>query len=324
MQLVEHALKLAESGDVRTAYNLLCEESKCGNAEASKQLAIWRIRGDLIRRDFRESRRLFGLAVEQGSIDAIANYAALLANGAGGMRRNWRAALEEIKRKGGAESKLQLDLIDSMCLDEEGEPETEYEAHRLCTSPAAWKFPAFLTKQECSFLIDLARPVLRPSVVVHPHTGELIRDPVRRSSTTSFPFINEPPALHAINRRIAKATRTTYENGEPAQILCYKPGDEYRRHSDVLPSDSNQRILTFLVYLSDDYEGGETRFPDANFAHKGKVGDALLFRNVDPFGRADMSAVHTGEPVRSGRKYLLSKWIRQKPLDLAGPLGRPF
>ena len=33
---------------------------------------------------------------------------------------------------------------------------------------------------------------------------------------------------------------------------------------------------------------------------------------------------HAGLPVTRGRKLMLSKWIRDKPLDLAGPPGRPF
>ena len=324
MDEIERARTLAGNGNVEDAYLLLCKKSDEGDELATAELAHWRMRGNFIRRDFGECRRLFGLAVRQGAAEARSPYAALLANGAGGIRREWQAAIDQVRRQDNSSANRQLAVIDRMAIDHDGNAGTEFQPEQLSSSPAAWKFSAFLSAEECAYLIELARPSLKPSVVVHPQTGQLVLDPIRRSSTTSFPFIAEPPALHAINRRIARATQSTYEQGEPTQILAYNPQDEYRPHSDVLPSEPNQRVLTFLIYLNDDYSGGETQFPAAHFSFKGKAGDALLFRNVDATGRADKKAVHAGEPVTSGCKYLLSKWIRLRKIDLTGPSGRPF
>lgn len=47
---------------------------------------------------------------------------------------------------------------------------------------------------------------------------------------------------------------------EPLQILRYQPGEEYRPHYDTLARMQNQRVLTFLIYLNEDYDGGETLF----------------------------------------------------------------
>jgi prolyl 4-hydroxylase len=152
----------------------------------------------------------------------------------------------------------------------------------------------------------------------------VVQDPIRTSLGAAFPFTAEDPVLHAINRRIAKLTGTSYEQGEPLQVLSYAPGQQYRLHSDALPSGTNQRVLTLLVYLNNDFEGGETAFPDLGISHRGGAGDAIVFANVDAAGRPEMRARHAGLPVRRGRKWLLSKWIRERPLDLSGPPGRPF
>ena len=130
--------------------------------------------------------------------------------------------------------------------------------------------------------------------------------------------------LHAINRRIAHATATTYEQGEPAQVLSYRPGEEYKLHSDALPGGGNQRVATFLVTLSDDFSGGATSFPRLGLELRGKTGDGLYFVNTDSAGQPEHAMWHAGLPVTQGRKLLLSKWIREEPLDLAGPPGRPF
>jgi len=161
-------------------------------------------------------------------------------------------------------------------------------------------------------------------VVIDPRSGRFVRDPVRTSAAAAFPFVLESPVLHAIGRRIARISGTRPEQGEPPQILRYGPGEEYRPHVDALPGGDNQRIVTVLIYLNDGYEGGGTHFPAANLTINGRQGDAIVFRNVTAAGAVDGTTRHAGLPVTRGEKFLLSRWIRARPLDLRGPPGRPF
>ena len=86
-----------------------------------------------------------------------------------------------------------------------------------------------------------------------------------------------------------------------------------------LAGEANQRILTVLVYLNDDYEGGETLFVRTGLRFKGRSGDALLFRNALPDGRADELSQHAGLPVVAGEKFIASRWIRARPFALPPP-----
>jgi hypothetical protein len=72
--------------------------------------------------------------------------------------------------------------------------------------------------------------------------------------------------------------------------------------------------MTFLTYLNDDYEGGETDFPRIGYRYKGRRGDALYFVNVDGAGAPDYRTVHAGLPPASGTKWLLSQWVRSRPV----------
>jgi prolyl 4-hydroxylase len=155
--------------------------------------------------------------------------------------------------------------------------------------------------------------MFEPAPTVDERTGRLIMNPVRTSDTAVFPWVAENPAVHALNRRIAVASATRAEQGEPLQVLRYAPGQEYRPHIDAVPGLANQRILTMLVWLNDDYEGGETRFIETGLTVKGRKGDALLFENVDAEGRPDTKMVHAGLPVTRGVKLLASRWIRANP-----------
>jgi prolyl 4-hydroxylase len=221
-------------------------------------------------------------------------------------------------------ARRQRDLIADMALDEAGEPLTLPAAKQLCQAPPVTLFPQILSAAECRYLIDCALPALQPAVVVHPRTGQTMRDPVRVARNAVFPLVIEDPVIHAINRRIAAASGTRYEQGEPLQVLCYEPGEEYKLHSDALPPGSNQRIATFLVWLGTDFIGGETDFPRAGLRVCGNLGDGLRFANVLADGTPDPAAWHAGLPVIKGRKLLLSRWIREVPLDLSGPPGRPY
>jgi prolyl 4-hydroxylase len=322
----ERAVALAQAGAVADAYQLLQQAIAAGDGMAAATLADWRMAGQIVRRDLGQAQALYGLALELGIETAAGPYLALLASGPGNAKRDWPGALARLgERRHDPAARRQARLLAAMDLTGTGDPRKTPRASPLAASPPVATLGAFLAADECRYLIELATPRLQPSTVVDPRSGRLIHDPVRTARTAAFPLVFEDPVLHAINRRIAAATGTAWAQGEPAQVLCYRPGEEYKLHSDALPpGEANQRVLTALVALNDDYEGGETRFPAIDHAWRGATGEALAFRNVDAAGTLDPAARHAGCPVRRGTKFLLSRWIRERPLDLSAPPGKPF
>lgn len=197
--------------------------------------------------------------------------------------------------------------------DDEGDPLSPPILELVSDSPSIRWARSLFSPEECELLRDIATPYLNASMIVDPTTGQMRPDPVRTSEAAAFPWIDETPFIHALNRRIAAASRTSVEQGEPLQVLRYSPGQEYRSHSDALAGVDNQRVMTVLVYLNDGFEGGETSFPAADLNLRGGVGDALIFANVDGEGRPDPRATHAGRPVVNGRKWVASRWIRERP-----------
>jgi prolyl 4-hydroxylase len=68
-----------------------------------------------------------------------------------------------------------------------------------------------------------------------------------------------------------------------------------------------------VTYLNEDFEAGETSFLKLGVTYKGKPGDALMWANVLPGGEPDANTLHAGMPPTSGRKWILSQWIRNRP-----------
>lgn len=296
------------------AADQLITAAETGDADALYTLGTWRISGRIIRRDTSIARDCMGKAADAGHRDAKRLYAHFLANGTGGsIDRNRAREIFESLRRDDAEADEQLDLLDRMRLDDDGGPKETPQLDRLSEAPLVHKASDFLTDEECGYLVRRAEPRLKPTMVIERSTGRSIHHPVRRSDSMHFGVDNEDLVVRAINRRVAAASGTGTEQGEPLQLLRYGPGGEFKPHHDAEREGGNQRILTALLYLSDDYEGGETRFTKTDFSFRGRKGDILLFSNVQPDGRPDPLAEHAGLPVRSGTKFLASRWIWREP-----------
>jgi prolyl 4-hydroxylase len=325
MQLHQRAELLMERGQPDAAMAILQEGVIGGDGAAAFTLANWRFEGRYVRRDIAEARRLFQLSHDLKYAESSAPLMALLASGAGGLPRDWTRALSLLNYRAAEDKEAfqQSRLISAMDLTAGGEPTAEFSPVFLSTDPLIVKFDSFLSMDECDALIALAAPSFMPSLVVDPASGTLINDKIRTSSAAAFPLLQESPFLHAINRRIAAASRSQWEQGEPTQILHYRKGQEYKLHSDAL-AQGNQRIQTFLIYLNDDFLGGETYFPYGDHRLRIPKGDAICFSNVSSDMTPAKNAIHAGMPVTRGTKVILSKWIRRYPLDLTGPPNKPF
>ncbi|GAB4848428.1 hypothetical protein Ancab_003125 [Ancistrocladus abbreviatus] len=216
---------------------------------------------------------------------------------------------------------------------EKNEERGDQSVEVISWEPRASVYHNFLSKEECEYLIDLAKPHMQKSTVVDSATGKSKDSRVRTSSGT-FLHRGQDKIIRNIEKRIADFTFLPDEHGEGLQILHYEVGQKYEPHYDYFVDEFNtrnggQRIATVLMYLSDVEEGGETVFPSAkgNFSDvpywnelsecgKGglsvrpKMGDALLFWSMKPDATLDPSSLHAGCPVIKGNKWSSTKWIR--------------
>jgi prolyl 4-hydroxylase len=290
--------------------------AQAGNADAICTLANWRLEGRILPRDLRISRELFRRATEAGSKIAAQIHTAFLANGTGGPP-DWPQAIKQLRtlaRKDSA-SKRQLWLVEKMNLTVDGGPAEVPPGERISDSQEISLFRSLFTDPECSYLSEAAGPLMQPSVIID-HQGRQVPNPVRTSDAANFPWARENPAVHALNRRLASISGTDVRQGEPLEVLRYRVGQQYHPHLDSVAGLDNQRQFTVLVYLTDDFEGGETHFPRLDLLVKAKRGDALLFRNCDDAGQPINDTLHAGLPVTKGVKVIASRWIRERPLEV--------
>lgn len=83
-------------------------------------------------------------------------------------------------------------------------------------------------------------------------------------------------------------------------LLRYTEGQFFVEHSDG--SDKLGRALSIVIYLNDDYEGGEIYFRNQNLTIKPRAKSMVMFPSTDDF-------LHEAKPVISGTKYaIVSFW----------------
>ena len=91
---------------------------------------------------------------------------------------------------------------------------------------------------------------------------------------------------------------------EPYGLLRYRGGEEYKAHYDS--TTSMGRIISVIVYLNDDYEGGELEFPNFGIKIKPQAGMMVVFPS-------NFAYAHIAHPVTSGTKYALVTWLQDRP-----------
>ena len=306
----------------------LAERAAAGDSAAMAALGEQLLSGTAEAFDPMAGADWLARAAERGSAQADALLAVL--TGAGVCRpQSWAGALTHLQRaaaRGHVLAREQLALFAAEM--GAGQP---IDLERLTVAPAKtvlWEAPRlraierFASPAWCAWLMNRARDRLAPARIYDAASGAARLAESRTNLETDFNIVQTDLVLVVTRARIAAATGLPTAAMELTKVLHYGVGQHFAPHFDFLDEQApglaaeiaarGQRIATFLLYLNDGYEGGETAFPQLGLRHRGRCGDALLFANVDLAQRPDRQTLHAGlAPVR-GQKWLLSQWIRNR------------
>ncbi|NWG72192.1 MAG: 2OG-Fe(II) oxygenase [Parvularculaceae bacterium] len=200
----------------------------------------------------------------------------------------------------------------------ETRPSRRIAREALSRSPETYAVRAVVPPEIAEYVMAVAALRLAPSMTFDPATGVPRQDEYRTSLTATLGPADQDLTLVAVSRLLADVAGADHARGEFLSVLRYAPGQEYRPHFDWIPeagrdfASCGQRVRTALLYLNDEYDGGETHFLASGLKFKGAPGDVLVFANVTEEGAPDMSSRHAGLPVRAGVKWLASKWFRER------------
>ena len=111
-------------------------------------------------------------------------------------------------------------------------------------------------------------------------------------------------ALAAAGKDYAHQLGIEYIDPMPVSISKYRTGADMGPHVDDYGQDGVLPLMSAVIYLNDDYEGGELRFPEQDVIIKPEAGSIIVFPSVEPF-------YHQSMPLKTGTKYMVPAfWIK--------------
>ncbi|HVJ00052.1 MAG TPA: 2OG-Fe(II) oxygenase [Sphingomonas sp.] len=175
----------------------------------------------------------------------------------------------------------------------------------------------FLDSQACAAVIDRIDTRRRPSTI-----ADANGDTAFRTSETCD-LDSADPVIDRLDVLISAFTGLDRAFGEPIQGQRYAVGQEFKAHTDYFEPrgmdydahcrHTGNRTWTVMIYLNAPQAGGATRFRAIDKTIRPETGKLLAWNNRRPDGSPNPATLHHGMKVRSGTKYIVTKWFRERP-----------
>jgi len=293
----------------REGLRFLIDAANAGGAEAPSRLAVLSAAGVYVPQNVEQALKLLVASAQRGWPPAQAQLLAL--------------APERIRAAAVANSSADHSTWDSIARTIDLEfwrsapaPRTLNDAPRICS------FPNLIPPAVCDWLVASSSGRLNRALVYDPVSGNDYASEVRTNSWAQFDLMGCELTHLLLQLRMQAACGLPLHQMEATAILHYAVGEQISNHYDFVDPNTpdyeqeiaknGQRVLTFLVYLNDDYEGGETEFPKLGIRHSGRLGEGLYFVNALDNGAPDTRALHAGRAPTRGEKWVISQFIRNR------------
>lgn len=173
-------------------------------------------------------------------------------------------------------------------------------------SPKIWIIEEFLSEKECDDLIFFSETKGFDEAEVSLSSGSKMMKGVRNN----YRLIYEDKGLaQKLWDKLAPFCPAqlddwqAFELNERFRFYRYESGQRFKRHIDgrFKRNAQEESRITFMVYLNDDFLGGETKFDDISI--RPKTGTALCFIHEQK---------HEGMPILNQAKYVLRSDVMYK------------
>jgi prolyl 4-hydroxylase len=339
------AAALDAAGDADGAINELAIGTNKKDLQCTRQLGLRLLTGDRAPLLPVEGLQFLGDACDGGLAEAAARAAGILALGVR-ISANWPLALAWLCRSAAAGWQPARRQLFALCEDRAlatsaaASAQPDWRALAAAVRLEDWRrvpapdvksvdprvcaFPGFIRPEICEVLIEMTADRLVPARVYDPVSREDIVVAHRNNTIATFD-LSSVEMLHALlQARMSVACGVSERAMEGPTVLHYAPGEQIQNHYDFVDpkttrdyaaevARNGQRIITFLLYLNDDYDGGETAFPHLGLVHKGRRGEGLYFVNVLADLAPDLRTLHAGRPTTRGEKFIVSQFVRSRP-----------
>ncbi len=331
------ALQVAREHDAAGRYadavDALARATRGGDLQAMSELGHRLLVGDRVPRLPEHGVPFIQEAARGGEGRALARVAALTAAGAY-LQQDWAAALRLLGAAAAAGDEAARGQL--LSLQPAGAPPDAPHWPALATQVplGEWLRPAIATALHpkvhrvsqlvpapvCAWLIGRARGHLQRATVYDAVSRRDEVHEMRSNTVANFNYATLDVVQFLVQARMSLTCGLRMQQLEAPMVLHYDVGEQITPHFDFIDvhapdyeqqiREQGQRMITFLLYLNDDYAGGETTFPKLGLVNRGTACDGLYFINSHPDGAPNRDMLHTGSPPTAGEKWIVSQFIR--------------
>ncbi|KFF22522.1 prolyl hydroxylase family protein [Chryseobacterium sp. JM1] len=166
--------------------------------------------------------------------------------------------------------------------------------------PQIFLIEDFLTSNACDEYIAMAQEKVFEEAKINMNGRQMMSKGIRNNDRL---MVFDNNLAEDLFRKAAKFLPQEHENyklqnfNEMLRVYKYSPGQRFKMHRDgsYIRNEHEKSFYTFMIYLNDDFEGGETEFENL-FTVAPKKGSALVFYHP---------VRHEGKTLISGNKYVL-------------------
>ncbi|MEJ0037642.1 MAG: 2OG-Fe(II) oxygenase [Gammaproteobacteria bacterium] len=328
------------AGRHENAINTLAAATRGGDLQAMSELGHRLLIGDRAPRLIPHALSFITEAARGGEGRALARVAALTAAGAH-MPQDWPQSLRllgDAAAAGDESARGQLRSLQPPAQSPADEDHVDWRALAARVRLDEWLRPApseplhakvhrvpnLVPPPVCAWLISRAHGRLEPARVYDAVIRRDLVHEMRTNTLANFDYATLDVVQFLVQARMSHSCGYRMRHFEAPMVMHYDVGQQISPHFDFIDvnapdyeqqlREQGQRMITFLLYLNDDYTGGETTFPKLDIVNRGVPGDGLYFINAHEDRSADRTMLHTGSPPTAGEKWIVSQFIRDIPL----------
>lgn len=168
--------------------------------------------------------------------------------------------------------------------------------------PFIFELENILTPKQCETWIKRIQDANPQPAPINTPRGTAIVDQIRNNNRVIFDkeeWANE--LLEPIKDEVPDEIHGMSLCGINERLRCYEylPGQRFAPHPDgaFVRNDSEQSFYTYIIYLNEDFKGGETTFiVEPEIVIKPETGKGLFFQHP---------IIHEGVEVTAGKKYVV-------------------
>lgn len=176
-------------------------------------------------------------------------------------------------------------------------------------SKTIWTLDNFLTDKECDDLIIFSEQKGYEEATVSLRSGAKMMKNIRNNYRILYKDEHLAQKYWKTLQHSCPKELDDYEAiglNEQFRFYKYDPAQRFKKHMDgrFRRSENEESRITFMIYLNDDFEGGETQFDSITITPK--RGSVLCFIHEQK---------HEGRPLTIGSKYVLRTDVMYRRID---------